>query len=555
MQVEEGSTIPRRPPSRHTRSVRAHVTWAVAAVSVTAVVRPAAGVLAPEESQLLARLNGAEMWRCVKRLSAPELDGRRAGTPGAVRAVETLSAQFARAGLTAPPGADGCRQRFTMCYSLLRSPWDRRATLANSTGAVRLQLEYPDFVPGACSVTGQAVALGYGINRPDRQWDDYEDTDLRGKVAVIWQGAPPGISQSIEARCRAARERGALACLVVARKPLQESADGMTDRGVSGMLAERGPTADFPVIQLRPRTAARLFGHAVPGPAARALAPRRPGTPPADPLAKQLVATAAPSREPRGLGHVSLRIPASVDPARPVANVVGALIGRDKALRDQWVLLSAHLDHLGRTGTSLYCGADDDASGVAVICAVAEAMARLETRPRRSILFALWNGEECGLLGSRYYVNQPIVPLEQTVGVLQLDMVGVGRTNAFLTSARRKPCRAFELFENAARTLHLGLLSDGVTGISDHIPFVRAGVPAVVVTTAGLHPNYHSVNDRPELVQPRALENCARLMALTVWRLANDPGTAAIAAAPDAAGFTRAGAPESGNDRSRRLIR
>jgi Zn-dependent M28 family amino/carboxypeptidase len=180
---------------------------------------------------------------------------------------------------------------------------------------------------------------------------------------------------------------------------------------------------------------------------------------------------------------------------------------------------------------------------VAVVCAVAEAMARMPTRPRRSILFALWNGEECGLLGSRHYVDRPLVPLEQTVGVLQLDMVGVGRSNAFLTSSRRPPVpsragargrvRAFELFENAAHTLHLGLLSDGVTGISDHIPFVHAGVPAIVITTAGAHPNYHSVGDRAELVQPQALENCARLMALSVWRIANDTGAPpAIAANP-----------------------
>src|SRR5262249_33980304 len=159
-------------------------------------------------------------------------------------------------------------------------------------------------------------------------------------------------------------------------------------------------------------------------------------------------------------------------------------------------------------------------------------MTRMETRARRSILFALWNGEECGLLGSRHYVDRPLVPLDQTVGVLQLDMVGVGRANAFLTSSRRLPAsspggagargRAFELFENAAHTLRLGLLSDGVTGISDHIPFVRAGVPAIVITTAGVHPNYHSAGDRAELVQPQALENCARLMALSLWRIAND---------------------------------
>jgi hypothetical protein len=538
-----------RPVKQASFRPRAGLTWAAAALSVAGLVRPAAGVLAPEESQLLGRLKGAEMWRWVQRLSAPDYDGRRAGTPGASRTVETLSAQFGRIGLEQPASAGGYRQRFTMSYSLLRSPWDRRATLADSRGAVKLRLEYPDFVPSACSVAGQAVSLGYGIHRPDRRWDDYAGVSVRGKVAVFWQGEPSGVSQSIEARCRTARERGALGCLVIARTPLQESAEGMKDRGVSGLGADRGLTAAFPVLQLRRETAARLFGRPVPVPqlsAARLAAVRR-GTPP-NPLAKQLGPTpsrapGAENREHVALGRISLRIPASVDPARPVANVVGALTGRDKSLRDQWVVFSAHLDHLGRTGSSLYGGADDDASGVAVVCAVAEAMARMETRPRRSILFALWNGEECGLLGSRHYVDRPLVPLEQTVGVLQLDMVGVGRPNAFLTSARRLPSsfprraegrtRAFELFENAAHTLRLGLLSDGVTGISDHIPFVRAGVPAMVITTAGLHPNYHSAGDRPEFVQPQALENCARLMALSVWRIANDAGAApAIATNP-----------------------
>jgi Peptidase family M28 len=541
-----------RPVRQSSFRPRAGLTWAAAALSVAGLVRPAAGVLAPEESQLLGRLKGAEMWRWVQRLSAPGYDGRRAGTPGASRAVETLAAQFGRIGLEQPVSAGGYRQRFTMSYSLLRSPWDRRATLADSRGAVKLRLEYPDFVPSACSVAGQAVSLGYGIHRPDRRWDDYAGVSLRGKVAVFWQGEPSGVSQSIEARCRTARERGALGCLVIARTPLQESADGMKDRGVSGLVADHGLTADFPILQLRRETAARLFGRPVPPPAALGsrLSALGPKATPADPFAKQLVPTPglsreprAKSREPRALGRISLSIPASIDPARPLANVVGALTGRDKTLRDQWVVFSAHLDHLGRTGSSLYCGADDDASGVAVVCAVAEAMAHLETRPRRSVLFALWNGEECGLLGSRHYVDRPLVPLEQTVGVLQLDMVGVGRSNAFLTSSRRLPAsvpgraegrsRAFELFENAAHTLRLGLLSDGVTGISDHIPFVRAGVPAVVVTTAGLHPNYHSPGDRPELVQPQALENCARLMALSVWRIANDAGAApAIAANP-----------------------
>jgi Zn-dependent M28 family amino/carboxypeptidase len=292
-------------------------------------------------------------------------------------------------------------------------------------------------------------------------------------------------------RCRQAQRRGASGCLVIARTPLREDMEEMADAGVGELLS------DYPVLQLRRETARRLFRGGVPPPESGAA-------------------------RGRAMGNVSLSIPASVDPARPLANVIGAWRGRDRALRDEWVVLSAHLDHLGTAGKATYWGADDNASGVAVVNAVAQALAGLGQRPRRSIMFALWNGEECGLLGARHYVDEPLVPLERTVGVLQLDMVGVGQTRAFLTSARRKPAPMFMLFERAARSLQLGLPSDDVTAISDHVPFVRAGVPAMVVTTAGRHPHWHTVGDRPEQVLPEALENCARLVALTVWRAANE---------------------------------
>jgi hypothetical protein len=474
----------------------------VSAVAIAAVIRPAAGILQPEESRLLQSLQGAEIWKCVQRLCTPEYAGRQAGTPGALRAVATMAEQFQRCGLEAPPGATRHQQRFTMKYSLIRSRWDRRVTLSKSGGR-RLQLGYPSFPAHACSVRGPAMLLGHGIHRPDQNWDDFRDVRLDGKIAVLWQGDPQGASQPMARRLAEAKQRGALGCMVIARTPIRESGEELEDAGVGGFLP------DVPVIQLRRETAIRFFGRPIPAPERR--------------------------WRPRSLGRVSMRIPPAVDPARPVSNVLGAWTGRDPKLRNEWVVLGAHLDHLGMgPGGRPYHGADDDASGVAVVTAVAEAMARQGLRPRRSILFALWNGEECGLLGSRHFVAQPPISLKRIVGMLQIEMVGSGEPRAFRTNARGGAPRLYTFFESAAQTLNLSLPADDVKGVSDHMPFLRKGVPSLVVTTAGEHPHYHTIHDRPETIHAENLENAARLVALTAWRLAEHDGGVTSSVGPPA---------------------
>lgn len=529
-------------------------------LAVVALARAAAASITAEERRLLTPLRGEQMMPWVHRLCRPEFAGRKAGTEGAARAAQALANHFRRLGLEELDGAPGFKQPFTMKFSLLRSRWDRRATLVNSTGGTPLQVVYAEFPARECALRGDAIFIGYGIHRPDRQWDDYDGVNLQNRIVVFWNGQPPGVSQSIQARCRAAQARGAIGCLVIIGGG--KGAGEMEDRGVGRLLS------DFPVIQLRRQTAARLFGRPVPRPTATTLvarAPRKPIPPRERPTsdgechgAKRLthegdgepsggrgLSTPRPLRSTAGpagsrgsgagsarLGRISIYIPPSVDPTRPLENVLGAWRGSDPVLRDEWILFSAHLDHLGQEGRATFFGADDDASGVAVVCAVAEAFRRLRTRPRRSILFALWNGEECGLLGSRHFVNESLIPLEQIVGMLQLDMVGVGRPDAFLTSPRRPPAPLFRFFEEAAQALGLSLPHDEVRGVSDHIPFQRSGIPAMVATTAGAHPDYHTVGDRPEKVLPAALENCARLSALTLWRLANDLGGSRAARRP-----------------------
>jgi hypothetical protein len=442
----------------------------------------------------------------VRRLCSEEFAGRKAGAAGGGRAADWLAGEFRRIGLQAPEGAPRFRHGFTMPVSLLSSRWDRKAKLVAPNSREAVLIEYPRFRGEGFCAAAEAVFAGWGIARRDQGWDDYQGRDVRGKYVVYWEGAPaPGLEREQHARWRDARARGARGCLVLSR--------------AAGRAAGlECPIPDFPVLRLDPGTARRLLKAPAPAP-------------------RELVRRALPP--------LRVEIPRARDPARPVANIVGMIPGTDPILAQEVVILSAHYDHLGasslppvslrlvsrtasqaagvreRSAPVFYPGADDDASGVAVVLGVARALRALDARPRRTVMFILWTAEECGLLGSRAYVDRPVAPLEQTRFVLQVEMVGAGRPDTLVTSpARFAPAGRVSLAA-AAERLGLSLAGDGCRGMSDHLPFARRGVPALVVTTAGEHPDYHTVRDTPDRLRPAGIENATRLCALAVWREAN----------------------------------
>jgi hypothetical protein len=452
----------------------------------------------------LAQRSGEGM-SVVRQLCAPEYAGRKAGTPGADRAAGWLAGEMKRYGLEAPPGAAEHQQRFTMPVSLIASRWDRKAKLIgrappqppgvgqSHSGPVLRRptalIEYPCFRGGGFSIEAEAVFAGWGISRRDQGWDDYQGPDVRGKYVVYWEGAPgPGLDREAHARWRDAKDRGALGCLVLSHRP-EEAPSGL-----------ESPIRDFPVLRLDPATAGRVLSGPVPP----------PGT-----------------RSGRPLAPLRIEIPRAADPARPVANVIGMIRGSDPEVADEAVILSAHYDHLGgpqagtRLPSAIFPGADDDASGVAVVLGVARALRAAGARPRRSILFCLWTAEECGLLGSRAYVARPLLPLEKTRFMLQVEMVGAGCADRFETSAASLAGGGRAALQSAADHLGLTLTGDGCRGVSDHLPFTRRGVPALVVTAAGEHPDYHTPRDTPDRLKPAGIANATRLCALTLWQQAN----------------------------------
>jgi Zn-dependent M28 family amino/carboxypeptidase len=222
-------------------------------------------------------------------------------------------------------------------------------------------------------------------------------------------------------------------------------------------------------------------------------------------------------------------------------------------LRDELVIVCAHFDHNGADGSRIFNGADDNGSGAVGLLDIAEAYvlaARAGQHPRRSVLFAAWNSEERGLLGAWAYTEDPIRPLDRTVAVLNMDMIGrneevpegggprfrgldaqTAESNANATNligtTRSASLKTAVERANAGIGLTLRLRYDNnisqLMRRSDHWPFLQHGVPAVWFHT-GLHPDYHTVDDDPERINYEKMEKIARLVYQASWDLAQQSG-------------------------------
>jgi Zn-dependent M28 family amino/carboxypeptidase len=212
-------------------------------------------------------------------------------------------------------------------------------------------------------------------------------------------------------------------------------------------------------------------------------------------------------------------------------NLVGVLRGSDPELADEYVLLTAHYDHVGvgRSvgGDSIYNGADDDASGTAALIWIAEQMAALDAAPARSVVFAAVTGEEMGLLGTRWYISHPPVPLENTVANLNFEMIGrpdpaVGPGRAWLTGFGITTMG--EILADAG----LPIVPDphpeqNYYERSDNIAFARIGIPAHTFSSYGGHPQYHTVDDESDRADPEHIAQMAEVALQAVLQLANGP--------------------------------
>jgi Zn-dependent M28 family amino/carboxypeptidase len=454
----------------------------------SACILTAALAAAPLVPVLAAPDAAARWWAHVEFLASDALEGRDTGSEGHRQAAAYVADQFKAAGL-APAGTSGYLQPVRFVSRTIVEAESSLALVRDGTPepvALGPDAVFSMRIDPAPQVDAPLAFVGYGLSIPELKIDELAGQDLRGKVAVYLVGSPAGVPDALSAHAQSAAERwaalkraGAIGAIVVqhpARQevPWERAALSRLQPAMALADASLHDTAGQQVaITFNPARAERLFtgsGHTF----------------------AEIVALAADRKPLPGFALPS-RIRATVKVATaPVTsdNVAGVLQGSDPVLRDEYIVLSGHLDHLGIggavNGDRIYNGAMDNASGIASLIETARALAARPQRPKRSVLFVAVTAEEKGLLGSRYFASHPTVPARAIVGNINMDM--------FLPLFPMKSVMVFGLDESdlgaTIRQVASGM-NVAVQGDpeplrnrfirSDQYSFIRQGVPALAL--------------------------------------------------------------------------
>ena len=457
---------------------------------------PAAGV-----DQAAASITPDDMYARIAYLASDELRGRDTPSPGLDMAADYIANEFRGMGLT-PAGDDGTyirRWEYPATRLVLDRTW---LDLAAGGATTRLAAARDFFIlPGAADTASGGLAWGGTA----RQGMTPFGAEAAGRmVAVFMPGTNPDASWNVAigAVFGAAMPVGAAGVILVL--------DPAFDAGMIPQLAEAvaGQRAPLPVLGIRYDAVKSAFASA--GADLDALRD-------------------APFRTLAGTVSVNVALETSV--SHP-PNVIGILRGSDPVLADQYVVFSAHMDHVGvgspdATGDSIFNGADDDASGTATMMEVAQAFSKLPNRPRRSLIFLAVSGEEKGLLGSSAFVASPPVPKEKMIADINIDMVGRNAPDTVVAIGQDYSSLGPSVQAIARARPELGLVvapdlwpEENLYTRSDHFNFARSGVPALFFTT-GLHEQYHKQSDEVELIDRDKITRIGRLVFYLAYDVAN----------------------------------
>ena len=477
-------------------------------------------------STLLDDLHAPRIAQHMTFLVNPRREGRGPGTRGLDDTVSYLAAQLKASGI--PPLGGSYLQSVPMRKV---QPGASQITLQTPSGAFTFRADrdavLPPIEPGTLS--GALVFVGYGIQEPALGHDDFRGREVRGRVVVFLAGCPEGqVWQTPD---------------LLAKYASQRPADRYDSRlAVLEKLGARAAIALEDGLERRIREGKEILQ---PYFLAEAGAPAS-GEPP---LARVALLPELRGRISAGFeGTATLTVRGRVKGFRGF-NVMGRLEGSDPALRQEAILLGAHMDHLGMPDGVLHPGADDNASGVAALLEIGQAVAKAPARPRRTLLLAFWTGEEEGKFGSGHYTRHPRWPLATTKAYLNLDMIAHPWTTAQLRTLAAetglRDAKAFldgldpahfaepglsmahrdlgPVLTQAGRgtdmSLHLDW-TDGRNGGSDYRDFARLNVPFVRFF-GSYFPDYHKPGDTLDQLDPGQVKRMARLVLASAWLMAD----------------------------------
>ncbi len=481
-------------------------------------------------------------------IASDEMEGRDTPSRGLDITAKFLAMNLARWGFK-PAGDDGS---FFQRIDLQRNRADSGQTKVEYAG--RALIPGTDYLPagGSGNVSGQIVFAGSGWFIKSKEIDAYKGLDPTGKIAVVFGSpntVPRGITRTELGRQGQdsmnpndyARSKGVVGLIYV--PDFQYLANWQRNKL---RLIERGSTT---VAKFQTQTTAALPSIVISPEMANAIFAGERQT--ASMLFNASYGTA--QQAPFAMNDqkkITLNVANNTETI-PTQNVIAVWEGSDPVLKNEYVALGAHYDHVGSgcppVGSDNICnGADDDGSGTTALLGMAEALAKAPTRPKRSILFVWHCGEEKGLWGSRYFVEFPTVPLNQIVTQINIDMIGRSKKEGD-TNPRNSELTgpdAVYLIGSTMMSTELGELVNAVNKSflnitydtryddpkdpnrfffrSDHYNYARKGIP-IIFFFDGVHEDYHRAGDTADKIDYQKMEKITRTIYMTMWEIANRP--------------------------------
>lgn len=504
---------------------------------------------------MMTSITAEKLKHHIAILSHDSLEGRGPASSGDRKATEYIVSQFKKFGL-APAGENGT---YLQNVPMVGVTVDPKSVLAIAKGKEKISLSYStDFVaavgtydPTVTISNADMIFVGYGIVAPEQQsegsfgWNDYKDVDVRGKILVMMNNDPSSDDPKFFAgkgrtyygrwtyKYEIAAEKGAIGAIVIHTTPSAGYRYEVIQNSWSREMFDLEEQTAAPKLKLKAWTteeATRKYFH----------------------LAGYSLDSLMKLAEEKTFKPIPLGITLSTTMKLTIKrlqtnNIIGKVTGSDPVLKEQYLIFSAHYDHFGIgipvNGDSIYNGALDNASGTSLMLNVAEAFSSLKEKPKRSLLFAAVAAEEQGLLGSKYFANNPTVPARQIAANINTDVINItGPTKDIFFQGSDRSSLGNDL-ASVAKEMGLTVRNDpapeqGGFYRSDHFSFAKVGIPAmsmgggreyVGVDTAVVRmmrerssKNYHQPSDEMynDWNYDGALQQ-AEIVLRIAWRVAN----------------------------------
>jgi len=480
-------------------------------------------------------------------IASDEMEGRDTPSRGLDTTAKFIALNLTRWGFK-PAGDDGT---FFQNIKLRRNQIDPAKSSVEINGQTFAFGD--DFLPNSvgATISGPLVYVGRGWIVKSKNIDEYKGIDVKDKIMVVLgQGAPPGLTQA-EMRANQgqalanptsyAQQHGAKGILTIPENITPQSWEQVRQRALQPARAvverfqAQSTNKPVPTILMSMKMASAVFA--------------------GEKTDLANLISRAQSAEPVAAFDLDAskkaNITVTVKPDNPkTQNVVAVWEGRDPKLKNEYVAVGAHYDHVGicaaGTADPICNGADDDGSGTTALLSMAEALSHAKERPKRSVLFVWHCGEEKGLWGSKYFTDYPTLPLDQIVTQLNIDMIGRSKADGDTEPRNRDLSGPNQIYVIGSKMMstELGELSERVNKSylnlqydyryddpndtnrfffrSDHYNYARKGIP-IIFYFDGVHQDYHRPGDEPQKIDYQKMEKVARTVYLTLWEVANLP--------------------------------